>query len=258
MLSAILPDKIPSSGFAFSIHKAGSTLMHEMIRDVCAARNIPAISLPDLFFHEGIPDHEWAYDPKVLKGIYAGRVYYGFRYLPPILMGPEVKTLMQKSVLLIRDPRDILVSQFFSFGRPNGSHCLPSNKAASNHHKHAQACEIDQYVLDSAPLLLSKFTAYKDHLLSEHPRVYQYETIYFEKQQFLQSIFDQFQIEVPATVVKQVAELHDVRPTVEDPSKHIRQGAPGDHRRKLRPDTIAQLNEQFRDIGQSFGYDLTN
>ena len=113
MPSAILPDKIPSSGFAFSIHKAGSTLMHEMIRDVCAARNIPAISLPDLFFNQGILDHEWAYDPKVLKDIYAGRVYYGFRHLPPILMGPEVKTLMQKSVLLIRDPRDILVSQFF-------------------------------------------------------------------------------------------------------------------------------------------------
>ena len=58
------------TSFAFSIHKAGSTLMHEMIRDVCAARNIPAISLPDQFFNQGILDHEWAYDPKVLKDIY--------------------------------------------------------------------------------------------------------------------------------------------------------------------------------------------
>ena len=232
--------------------------MYEMIRDVCAARNIPAISLPDQFFNQGILDHEWAYDPKVLKDIYAGRVYYGFRYLPQILIDSKQLIHDRKSVLLIRDPRDILVSQFFSFGRPNGSHCLPSNEAASNHHKHAQAVEIDQYVLASAPLLLSKFTAYKDHLLSEHPRVYQYETIYFEKQQFLQSIFDQFQIEVPATVVKQVAELHDIRPTVEDPSKHIRQGLPGDFRRKLRPDTIAQLTEQFRNIGRDFGYDLTS
>lgn len=258
MPSAILPDKIPFSRFAFSMHKAGSTLMYEMIRDVCAARNIPAISLPDQFFNQGILDHEWAYDPKVLKDIYAGRVYYGFRYLPQILIDSKQLIHDRKSVLLIRDPRDMLVSQFFSFGQPNGSHFFPSNKVSSSHLKHAQAWEIDQYVLDSAPLLLSKFTAYKDHLLFKNPRVFQYETIYFKKQQFLQSIFDQFEIEVPVALVKQVAGLHDIHPTVEDPDKHIRQGLPGDHRRKLRPDTITQLTEQFRNIGRDFGYDLTN
>jgi hypothetical protein len=246
--------------FAFSVHKAGSTLMHEMIRDACAACNIPAISLPDLFFQQGTLDSEWAVDPKLLEHIQDGRVYYGFRYLPEFLLKPASPLQRRKSVLLVRDPRDILVSQYFSFGVPNGSHVVPS--ASSQSFRDAaipkENVEINNYVLNSAPSLHLKLVAYNNHLMSGNVRLFRYEEIYYNKHQFLQGIFEHFNIAVPAQVVNQVAGQHDIRPTLENPKKHIRQGAPGDHRRKLRSDTIAQLTDQFHDIGQSFGYNLTS
>ena len=43
--------------FAFSYHKAGSTLMHNMIQEVCASAAIPALNIPGVLFDEGVLDH---------------------------------------------------------------------------------------------------------------------------------------------------------------------------------------------------------
>jgi len=58
------------------------------------------------------------------------------------------------------------------------------------------------------------------------------------------------------SIIAKVAADNDVRPATEEVGKHIRKGAPGDHREKLKPETIDALNAQFRDIGQRYGYAL--
>lgn len=244
--------------FAFSIHKGGSTLMFNMIRDACAATNVPAISFPDLFFREGIFDHEWRNDRQLLEYVVPGRIYYGFRYLPEVLRDPVVQLRHRKSVLLVRDPRDALVSQYYSWGRHDKSHRLPDKnqekwQSALNG---AGQLSIDDYVLQSAPMYLKRFTVYQEHLFSDNLLLRRYEEVYYDKQRFLRDIFGHLQLAVDDTVISQVAARHDIRPTEEDPSNHIRQGAPGDHRRKLRPETINRLNNQFRDVCRGYGYDL--
>jgi hypothetical protein len=44
------------------------------------------------------------------------------------------------------------------------------------------------------------------------------------------------------------------RPIEENVSKHIRQRTPGDHLRKLTPETVAFLNEQLGPVLRGFGY----
>ena len=53
-----------------------------------------------------------------------------------------------------------------------------------------------------------------------------------------------------------MAAQNDIRPVEEDMSKHIRKGTPGDHREKLQKETIAKLNDIFRDTCSFYGYDL--
>ncbi|MEO0343733.1 MAG: hypothetical protein AAF198_09885 [Pseudomonadota bacterium] len=55
-------------------------------------------------------------------------------------------------------------------------------------------------------------------------------------------------------MIVQVASQFDIRPEFEDPTKHIRKGAHGDHVEKLRPDTITQLNEILKQPYRKFGY----
>jgi hypothetical protein len=244
--------------FAFSIHKAGSTLMYTMISQVCKAVQIPALSIPDMLFKEGIVSSEWENDQELLGLIEPGHIYYGFRFLPEILLNPQIRLREKKSVLLVRDPRDALVSEYYSLGGKHPSHCLPDkNKEAFLERAKANAdFDIDEYVLRKATNHLRKLTTYQSNLDFNRVLLRRYEEIYFDKRTFLIDIFAHFGLSVPIEVIEQVAAQNDIRPVEEDMSKHIRKGTPGDHREKLQKETIAKLNDIFGDTCSFYNYDL--
>jgi len=244
--------------FAFSIHKCGSTMMHAMINDTCHIAKIPAISLPDRFFEAGLSDQDWQAEAALVPTFSRNILYFGFRYLPALMCRPELKLREKRFVLLVRDPRDALVSQYFSFGRKKTTHNVPKQNSAAFLKKIHDQPElgIDEYVLNSAEVLRNKFAAYRDNLNFDLGMTRRYEDVFFDKQTFLAEIFEFFDIAVPADVIERVAKKHDIRPNVEDDTKHIRKGAPGDHAEKLQPETIAKLNELFRDVAQFYGYAL--
>lgn len=244
--------------FAFSIHKAGSSLMHSMIAAVCNKTGIPSISIPDILFVEGIVENEWQNDPGIARALTDGRVYLGFRALPPLLQVDDSLALTRKSVLLVRDPRDALVSQYYSFGGKHLSHRLPTKNTDQflERTKATADLEIDEYVLTFAPQYLAKLRAYRDHLDFSTVLLRRYEDIFFDKRNFLEEIFRHFGLQVDADAIREVAEAHDIRPATEQVGQHIRKGTPGDHREKLQPATIARLDEMFREIGLFYGYGL--
>lgn len=244
--------------YAFSIHKAGSTLMHKMIAEVCHAAGIPSLSIPDTLFREGIIESVSESEPDLAALLIPGRVYYGFRFLSPFVPAGDPGLRQRPTVLLVRDPRDALVSQYYSYGGKHVSHRLPDKNKEQFIEKARQTAdlEIDEYVLQSARNYHRKLDAYKNALDMDAILLRRYEDIYFDKRRFLSEIFETFRLDVPSSIISSVAQQNDVRPDVEQVGKHVRKGAPGDHREKLRPETIARLNETFRDIGRHFGYDL--
>lgn len=245
--------------YAFSIHKAGSSLMHAMINQVCHFARIPGLSIPDTLFLEGISENIWGNDERIIDLIGPGRVYYGFRSLPKVLLNESVCLREKKSVLLVRDPRDALVSQYFSFGGKNVSHKLPNKdkEAFLEKFQTTSHMEIDQYVLHTAVNYRNKLNAYKNNLNFENVLLFKYEDIYFDKRKFLGDIFNHFGILVESKLLDDVASKNDIRPAAEDAAKHIRKGTPGDHVNKLRPETINKLNTIFAEICEWYGYDLT-
>jgi hypothetical protein len=245
------------SCFAFSVHKAGSTLMNKMIQDVCIAQSIPCAHLPRIMFHEGLLFQDWSTDAKLLDYFSDGRVYIGFRALPPFLGNSEL-VRRRKSVLLVRDPRDALVSQYYSFGGRHLSHALPDKNPeqfASLFNK-SSTFDLDTYVLAAAQSYRSRLMDYHYMMGSDNVLLRRYEDVYFDKFGFLKDVFAHFEFDVPLDVLAKVAKQHDVRPVEERVGAHIRKGLPGDHVEKLAPATIARLNQVFAEACRDFGYDL--
>jgi len=244
--------------YAFSIHKAGSSLMYKMIGEVCRATGIPALNIPGVLFEEGVFENVWGNDRGVLELIAPGRIYFGFRNFPSVLLDDQVKIREKKCVLLVRDPRDALVSQFYSFGGKHVSHKMPKKNAEAFLEKArgTEDLDIDDYVLKTARNHLNKLIAYKDSLDFSNVLLCRYEDVYFDKRGFLSDIFEHFDITVPPKMLDRIAERNDIRPAAEDVTKHIRQGLPGDHANKLRPVTIRRLNEMFSEICAWYGYKL--
>lgn len=245
--------------YAFSVHKAGSTLMNKMIEQVCHRADIPAINLPAKLFQQGIPGGDWEKDEGIIPLIGPGRIYYGFRFLPEVLLNATLQVRHRKSVLLIRDPRDALVSQYFSFGGKHFSHALPgkNQRAFLAGTKGPDHLDIDEYVLSSAPAYHRKLTKYRESLDFNNVLLFRYEEIFFDKRKFLSDLFGYFGIAVPGGLLEEIAGKNDVRPEAEDITRHIRKGRPGDHAEKLQPETIARLNDEFRETCAWYGYDLS-
>jgi hypothetical protein len=163
-----------------------------------------------------------------------------------------------RNVLLVRDPRDALVSQYFSF-RPGGSHVLPKKnieRFLARENTIGKELKIDSYVLQMAENIKNKLLAYKPLVESGDIKVFKYEDIFYNKPRFLEDIFKHFEIGVDKAIINEVAEKHDIVPVSEDPGKHIRKGVPGDHKDKLKPKTIARLGEVLSEPAELFDYDL--
>lgn len=255
-----LPESQPGFDkcFAFSVHKSGSTMMNKMIRDVCNRCDVPNISIPNFFFSEGISPSVWKGDEKLVPVFTKDILYYGFRFLPPVLQEPSVKLRNCRFVLLVRDPRDALVSQYFSYGKTSGSHALPkkNTEAFIAAREALPERSIDEYVIDLSRQLRRKLEEYRDSLNFDLGLARRYEDVFFDKETFLGEVFEHFGVDVPKEVITEVAEKHDIRPEKEDETRHIRKGTPGDHREKLLPETITQLNDIFRDVGGFYGYKM--
>jgi hypothetical protein len=59
---------------------------------------------------------------------------------------------------------------------------------------------------------------------------------------------------IPPRRLFDIAAHHAGIPIAEQPDQRIRQGHPGDHRRKLKPETIAALNGVLAEFMATFGY----
>lgn len=184
---------------------------------------------------------------------------YCFGVFRPALRSYQIPILQtNRSIVQIRDPRDVLVSLYFSVSR---SHTRPPNNSELANRfdelrQSAQDCRIDEYAIESSEWISGCF--YQMKPLFENPlcKVFRYEDIIFEKRTWTKDIASHFGWnKLSKKYLKDLAKKHDIRPKLEQPDAHIRSVTPGDHKRKLKPETIEQLNETFAPILAQFGYD---
>lgn len=120
-LQLSLPDthSKADSVYAFGMKKCGSTLLNDIL--LLASRHLPQsfYSFPDDCFNQGrntvavnrliAPDSLRAVDTLFRK---PGYIFGGFRLLPDRI--PLPKLAERKKLLFVRDPRDALVSLYYS------------------------------------------------------------------------------------------------------------------------------------------------
>ncbi len=155
-----------------------------------------------------------------------------------------------------RDPRDILVSQYFSMGwiHPTKGTNLEKNRESF------QQMSIDEYVLhqikSSSWPMLDKFQPLLERGSSPEFETYvTYETMVTNFQKWVEQVLPPFGVRFPKLVALKLAWRYrnEFRVTRESMS-HKRRILPGDHREKLKKSTIDELNQKFEIILSRFGY----
>lgn len=235
-----------SACFIFGMHGSAGSFLHDLVQRLCLAANVPALNIPDRMFTRGLRD-EWPENPEVLGLLEEGVLQYGFRELPPVLMAPAARLDKRKSVLLVQDPRDALVSRHML----TGGRRLPPHRDDPDTDPAiiAGACieDMDEYVLADAEALRLRMRDYIEAPLAKNVLVRRYENIWRDKEGFANEIFEHLGITIPRQVLQSVSRA-------ESPAGRDDLYTPGIHRRKLRPDTITTLNHLFRDVAAKYGY----
>ena len=242
--------------FVFGVHKSGSTLLDKVVHRVCAIGGVPYANIESQIFQQGVPLHQlgindWSFIEQ------SGVVYSGFRSLwidPAALSADSVRSL-----LLVRDPRDALVSYYFS---DKQSHGIPNGKVAAamkSNRMMLQATDgpedAREYLESRASHLRRSIRRYLGELPETNTTILRYEDIIFYKEAFVAFVAQFLGADISLSSVQDTAASVDEVPLTERPDKHVRSVIPGNHRRHLSRSTINWLNSFFAYELDTLGYD---
>jgi hypothetical protein len=242
-----------ASVFAFSLAKAGSTLLNDLLRVLAPAAGLAFFSLEDEMFARGVPAPlDW---PEAARLFHArGYCYGGFRAMPRHPVPPLADC---RAVLLVRDPRDMIVSQFHSF---RASHVVPPDAGPDHPMRRAREAAQRQTLAQFAPGAAQRFARRVEGYLAQGfafrpaTAVFRYEDVVFAKRAWVDALCAWYGWQLPEALRAEAASRFDVLPATPDPARHIRQVHPGNHLSEMTEATRTQVEAILAEAMAAFGY----
>jgi hypothetical protein len=244
--------------FVLGIRKCGSSLFNKLVIDLAKLNNRTFVNVAGRYFTSNIAAKDWVKDPANCAILYGGNVYGGFRIMPAAFAKAPLYR-EGKKILMVRDPRDALVSEYFSNAYSHRTprrtqDAAPITDMLEKFRREALNTNLDEYVLKRARSLLSAFLGYVNQLNSPSMTVVKYEDYIFRKPDLIRLIARDFDMRVDDAQIAAIMAWADIRPEKETPTAFVRRVTPGDHREKLRPETISKLNTIMKPAMDTFGY----
>ncbi len=208
--------------------------------------------------------------------IYSGRAYKklkleakGYAYGPIRLsadpLSPVYKQLVRPAtqpdfmrdkivIFFVRDPRDILVSSYYSFGYTHAFSPVEQIRLLQEANRSKiQAESLDEFVLRSASKVRENFETLSElDSVCERSIVLKYEDMIDNFEYFIAQLSKY--IIISQCVVRTIFERSRPKEK-EDISSHRRSGQPGGFRSKLKRETIDSVNAELEDVLVRFQYE---
>ena len=231
-----------------ALHKSASMFLYKFFSDLCERLQCPYYSIHNVPANEA-DISETTRDSFVLCPV---RSFNCDSYRFPQL--DQVRYLLQ-----VRDPRDILVSEYYSLGWRHTSKNW-SDEALQRREK-IQQMSIDEFALEEphgkSPLL-ERYRPVLELAHREEVCIVSYETMVTQFPIWLESVLELLGLNNHRRLKqKLLARYRDEFRPDGDERAHKRNVLPGDHREKLATETIEKLNERFSALLQQLNYQFS-
>lgn len=240
--------KPESSVLFFTTHKCASTLMLRMFVLI----NKHCLNLTHLNLAAFMWDAQGGSGLTVHEQIGRRPTHYfrdhGIIYAPLRSYFDISHLSTAKPILMLRDPRDILVSGYYSARYSHRPPADPKRREAFlRHREDLQNISVEDYVMAYAPHTLKLYDEYRAHI----PRraLLTYEQMWTDFSCFLSALADLLEVEFSSSLVDELTRMAAPPENAgqENINSHRRKGIPGDYRDKLSPEVANELTSLFAD-----------
>lgn len=246
--------------FPLSVRKCGSSLFYKIVHTMARANDCHYVDVAGICFAANIVSTDYVNDPALADILRPGNVYGGLRNMPVALLETSLFRDAPK-LLMIRDPRDALVSQYFSNAY---SHPIPAAtgrhadvvKQMERQRAKAREMTVETYALRQARAMKQTMLRYRPIVGEAQTTVLKYEDYIFDKRRLMGVIAEKFAWRADKELVRRILEWADVVPESESPTAFIRKVTPGDHREKLSTAAISSISEILEPALRLFNYPL--
>ncbi|MCW5874055.1 MAG: sulfotransferase domain-containing protein [Anaerolineales bacterium] len=231
----------------FTTQKCASRYVSEVLAQMADAHGLVHADYDGYVTSFKVKSHKNPFQDAIHTAFQPRGFYYG-----PIGTLRNIPNMESYKVLLqLRDPRDLLTSLYFSTAY---SHAIVSEKLIRRRQEALQQ-DIDSYVLNGAKEYLTIFEQYLSGLIGKPNVLFvKYEDMVLNFDSWLHSVSTHLGLDKHPEVLDAIRQQANFSVESEDKFSQKRQVTPGDHLRKLKPETISELNKRFGAILQRLGY----
>lgn len=232
----------------YTTQKAASTFLVHFLRRYSELTASEFYSVNDEKTRELIKEKTWAYILDNYSKSISKTTVYG-----PIRIDDSNPTFPDKidgfcNIVHLRDPRDVLTSHFFSvvFSHPTRKNGF--NLAKSKRDELGEQ-GIDNYVLDKSKIFKRRYEGILNKLYNKYSTFVTYEQLVTDFPGWLNLVMsaiygDNIIAEIQNRLLNDFN--HHFSVPGEDIFRHKRKIIPGDHKEKLKKETISKLNDIFK------------
>jgi hypothetical protein len=241
--------------FALGLRRSGSSLFGSIASALAEANGVNVVDVAGAMSSQGYAYADWNGHARLSDLIWRGNLYVGFRDSPSALFGDPV-FLSARRMLLVRDPRDALVSEFFAQDGLEAADDFDSAEGHSRRRQGTQEALLADYVLRHIETFNATIEGYAHLLRDPDVRVLRYEDVIFDKPGWIRAIAEHFGWQTDETLIANILDWADVRPSEENPRAFVRRVTPGDFRDKLSDTVISATNKRLSPLWRELGYEL--
>jgi hypothetical protein len=244
----------------FSVNKSATQYVKSLLSRAGTENGMTAVHLHGYSFNSDFPflDHLSVEEMRPYQYLFKPHGYVYSVFGGAIEAIPSMENY--RTVLMIRDPRDVLTSMYYSSAYSHSVPEVTSNKrkAFLESRAHTRELTIDEFVLENAERERAIYQRYTDLFVKKQAALYltRYEDMITDFDAWFKGLLAYCKLEVtPALHQTIFAEAQKIRPAKENIYSHVRKGMPGDYREKLRPKTVDALNQIFAQVLKGYRYD---
>ena len=243
----------------FSVNKAATQYVRELLSRCAAENGMTPVGLAEYAFHTKFPYLDQLSDREMVQYQYLfNPVGYLYSVFGGMVEGiPELEKY--RVILMIRDPRDVLVSEYYSYAFSHSEPSRLGDKYADfmRMRQKARTITIDEYVVSECDRVCVNYERYVSLLLDRyaHVLVTKYEEMTSDFEAWLKKILEHCEFKISDRLLESILnEAGHLKPKQEDIHQHIRKGMPGDYKEKLDRKTIDCIDAKFSSMLERFDY----